>query len=143
MALPEILLVDDSRCDRDLFADALASSGLQARLAQCADVTAAVMHLSQADQRLGRALPALLVLDLSLPDLNGKTLMRIIRQAPAVDGLPIVVMTGSTRDADREDCQLIGVHDYLIKPSRFDELVGQVTSLGRFLAAPARAAAMA
>jgi CheY-like chemotaxis protein len=132
--MPEILLIEDNKDDKDLFELALCASGLQVSLTKAMDATEAVMRLN----RKGGAgdLPALIVLDLSLPGLKGRTLLQVVKGAYAPRAIPIVVLTGSLVERDRTDCQALGVDDYLLKPQSFEALVRLVASLRRFFAEP-------
>jgi CheY-like chemotaxis protein len=135
MSLPEILLVEDRLDDRILFAEALAASRLKAALINAATATEAVQYLTnQRDPASGGArLPSLIVLDLNLPGINGEAFLRIIRAAYGPRDIPIVVLTGSHKKEDQENCERWGISDFLIKPIEKAELVRWIRSLWRFL----------
>jgi DNA-binding response OmpR family regulator len=82
------------------------------------------------------ALPSLVVLDLGLPGLQGTTLLQVIRNAYGPRTIPVVVLTGSYRTADRTECELWGISDYLIKPYAYVDQVRLVASLQRWLIKP-------
>ncbi len=131
--IPEILLLEDSRNDRDLFALALANSGVRAVLRHAEDVADAVRQLTRVGAYARCPLPAVVVLDLALPNLDGIALLRLIRRDIIPNHIPVVVLTGSLRERDRAACESLGVDDYQIKPVLFADLVTFAGSLRRFL----------
>ncbi len=139
-SIPEILLLEDSRDDRDLFALALANAGLRAVLRHAEDVADAVRQLTRVGAYARCALPAVVVLDLALPNLDGIALLRLIRRDIIPNHIPVVVLTGSKREGDRAACESLGVDDYQVKPVHFADLVAFAASLRRFLPGGASAA---
>ena len=131
--IPEILLVEDRKDDRDLFAAAVAASGLRVKVATASDSAEAVVRLNRIGRYKDAALPALIVLDLHLPGLNGQTLLQVIRTAYRSRKVPVVILTGSLSPADRAACEKLGISEYAVKPQTFPELQEFVASLRRFL----------
>ena len=72
-----------------------------------------------------------LVLDLNLPDLDGFTICRELRRAPVTAGLPILMLTARTSEADRIMGLELGADDYLAKPFSVRELVARVAAILR------------
>ena len=132
-ALPEILLIEDNKDDRDLFELALKSSGLRAVVAHAGGVAEVVKRLQRQGAHLQRQYPVVVVLDLDLPDLDGITLLRYVRRDILPVHIPVVVLTGSQRERDRAVCEAMGVEDYLVKPTVYADLVSFVSSLQRYL----------
>jgi two-component system phosphate regulon response regulator PhoB len=130
---PEILLIEDDPDDRDLFAKAIAASGLDVRVTYTTSAPEAVMRLNQMGGFAKTPLPALIVLDLSLDGLQGQTLLQVIRNAYGPRDVPIVILTGSLRDRDRTDCERWGISDFVVKPRSHYGLTKFVLSLTRFL----------
>ncbi len=86
------------------------------------------------DGQQGRAMALefgydLMVLDLNLPDMDGVSVLRSVRQAKA--GLPVMILTARTRVEDRVLCLDSGADDYLVKPFSFLELSARVRALLR------------
>lgn len=131
---PEILLIEDNLDDRELFAAALQASGLNARATFAGDAAQAVLRLNRMGEFADTPLPALVVLDLGLPGLQGKSLLQVIRNAYGPRAIPVVVLTGSYRTSDRTECEALGIVDYLIKPRTYVEQIRLVASLRRWLA---------
>lgn len=129
----EILLIEDNQDDRDLFMAAVHASGLNARVTFANDAAQAVLRLNRMGVFTETPLPNLVVLDLGLPGLQGKTLLQVIRNAYGPRTIPVVVLTGSYRTADRTECESWGISDYLIKPQSYVEHIRVIASLRRWL----------
>jgi CheY-like chemotaxis protein len=131
--IPEILLIEDSKDDRDLFAMALSSSGVHATLSTLFSVTEAVLRIKRLGAHAGSPLPALIVLDLAQPDGDGIALIQLIQRTLIADPVPLVVLTGSQLESHRTRCLELGIAGFHLKPTAFAELVGLVKELSRFL----------
>jgi CheY-like chemotaxis protein len=73
--------------------------------------------------------PAIVLLDLGLPGIDGYEVARILRETPELSGLRIIAITGYGRTEDRERTQAAGFNDHLIKPvdlSRLDRLLAGI-----------------
>jgi PAS domain S-box-containing protein len=114
---PRILVVeDDERMRRVL--ELLLGEHWQVDLA---------MSGKAAVELIQRRPPDLILLDLLLPDLDGFSLLRQLRAAPATRAVPVVVLSGLTEEADRLKALEAGATDYLIKPFSRKELLLRVT----------------
>jgi CheY-like chemotaxis protein len=131
--IPEILLVEDNKGDQDLFLGAVAASGLRVTVVIASEASEAVVRLNRIGRYQDAVLPALIVLDLHLPGLNGQTLLQVIRTAYRSRKVPVVVFTASQSPADRLACEKLGISDFAIKPETIQELREFVLSLQRFL----------
>jgi len=72
---------------------------------------------------LGRDAPDLILLDINMPDLDGYTLCRMLRQCTALKETPIVMLTGRDTLVDKVKARLLGASDYLTKPFSPPQLV--------------------
>ena len=135
--LPEILLVEDRKDDRDLFQLAKLRSGIQATLTYAVDAPDAIIRLNRMGAYQDRPMPDLIVLDLGLPGLKGSTLLDVVRHSLVSNRIAVVDWTGSERESDRAQCEAIGVQDFVIKPKTFASLVSFVSSLPRYFPTPA------
>ena len=136
MAIPEILMIEDRVDDRELFSAAVAASGLRATVVHAADASQAVMRINRLGRFANLPQPALIVLDLGLPGLQGQALLEAIRKAYGLREVPVVVLTGSQLESDRAACRTWGISDYLVKPGSFEKLVEWTRTLARFLPGP-------
>ncbi|RLE25591.1 MAG: DNA-binding response regulator [Acidobacteria bacterium] len=75
--------------------------------------------------------PDLLLLDLNLPDMDGLSICREIRQNPAVSDLPIIMLTARAQEHDRVLGLDLGADDYIVKPFSVRELKSRIQALLR------------
>lgn len=116
-----VLCVEDNDDNRRLISKLLGSRGIR--------VLEAVDGQSGLDA-LERLRPAVLLLDISLPDLGGLEVVATIRghREAAIRGIPIIALTASAMPGDRERFLAQGCDDYLSKPLRALELIAMVES---------------
>src|SRR5438128_12645690 len=82
------------------------------------------------------ARPDLLILDLTLPGLDGFEICRRIRRQPETARLPILVLSGRTEEVDKVVLLELGADDYVTKPFSPKELVARVKTLLRRVSTP-------
>ncbi len=117
----DILVVDDEAAIVEVVALYLRRDGFQVRIAR--DGLAA---LDAIDEQL----PALVVLDIMLPGLDGLALMRRLRADPTAD-VPVILLTARSQEADRIYGLELGADDYVTKPFSPAELVSRVKAVLR------------
>ncbi len=78
--------------------------------------------------------PAVVLLDIKMPKIDGLEVLRQIRGDPAVCHLPVVILTSSREDGDLVRSYELGVNAYVVKPVDFDQFVHAVSELGMFWA---------
>jgi CheY-like chemotaxis protein len=118
--MPKILLVEDNDMNRDMLSRRLAKRGY--------DVVAAV----DGEQGLLRArteAPALILMDMSLPGLDGWEATRRLKQDPATREIPIVALTAHAMAGDREKAFEAGCDDFDTKPIDLVRLVAKIDVL--------------
>ncbi len=112
MQIPlQILLVEDDPDDVEL---------LQSAFSEC-HVAASFHVIMQGDKVLPwlaaqEALPNIMVLDLNLPKIHGKQILKSIYSEATYKNLPVVILTTSSAQHDKDYCLAEGAVDYLIKP---------------------------
>lgn len=77
-------------------------------------------------------LPDLILLDLNMPLKDGRQALVEIRSDPSLSQLPTVILTTSRNDEDVSFCEAQGANDYIVKPTRYTELLNIVESLSRY-----------
>jgi CheY-like chemotaxis protein len=102
-----ILLVEDNQTTREMMVSYLSAHGYRLRLAHHGAEALEVAH----DER-----PALVLMDIQLPHMDGLTAIRQFRADAAFADLPIIAMTALAMPGDRERCMQAGANDYLSKP---------------------------
>jgi DNA-binding response OmpR family regulator len=124
-----IFVVDDEAAARDMIGDYLRMHGFEVTLC---DGGASLR------QALGRNKPDLIVLDLNMPEEDGLSIIRSLKQDTRV---PIIMLTATASPIDRVVGLELGADDYLAKPCELRELVARIRSVLRRSAATAAAAA--
>lgn len=104
---PVILLVEDRADDRYLMRWLLSS--FDAEVVEARDGAMALAAV-------GAGMPALAVLDLGLPDMDGLDLLRALRTRPGGHALPVVAVTARALPEERELAMAVGCNAYLAKP---------------------------
>lgn len=84
--------------------------------------------------------PTLMLLDLKMPQASGFDVLRWARQQPALNHLTIVVMTGSKESDDVQRAYQLGADSYLVKPTKFSDLVKITQCLKSYCSAMAAGA---
>ena len=113
-----ILLVEDNPDDVFLMRRIFKKEKIEASLEVVTDGKQAVEYLEAKDKRRGddpAALPDLIFLDLKLPFLDGFDVLAWIRRSLALASVPVVILTSSLEDQDREKASAFGV-PFLVKP---------------------------
>ena len=134
MTLPRrILLVEDSQDDVELITETL-SSLVGDRLDVARDGVEALDYLQREGRYTQRPAgdPAVVVLDLKLPKIDGLEVLRRIRATAQWRTLPVVVLTSSREQRDLLRSYELGSNAYVVKPVKFEEFSEAVRSLGAF-----------
>ncbi len=71
----------------------------------------------------GEPLPAVVLLDLKLPKVDGLEVLRLIKAHPAYRRIPVVILTTSTEDSDIQAAYQLGANSYIVKPVDFEAFV--------------------
>jgi CheY-like chemotaxis protein len=136
IALKRILLVDDSPQDTELTLDALDTHHLANEVVALRDGAEALDYLYRrgafADRPDGN--PAVVLLDLKMPRVDGTEVLRQIRTDPKLRFIPVVIMTSSREEHDMLGTYRLGVNAYVVKPVNFHEFVDAVKRVGGFWA---------
>lgn len=128
-----ILLVEDNPDDVKLTLRALARNRIANPVAVARDGVEALDYLfargPHAD-RAGAPLPALVLLDLKLPRLDGLGVLKAVRQEPRTRLLPVVVLTTSVEEDDLVASYSLGANSFVRKPVDFGEFVAAASTIG-------------
>lgn len=129
-----ILLVDDSPQDTELALHALKEYQLANEVVALRDGAEALDYLYRREAFAGRADsdPAVILLDLKMPRVDGLEVLRQLKSDPQLRVVPVVVMTSSREEQDLVKSYQLGVNAYVVKPLDFHEFVEAVKVLGAF-----------
>jgi CheY-like chemotaxis protein len=131
-ARPVILLVDDNPHDVVLIRLAIRKVGIIDTIQLVKDGAEAMRYINgegiYADRRIYPP-PTLLLLDLKMPGANGFEVLTWIRSQEHLNPLVVVVMSGSRDDGDIHHAYELGANSYLVKPTKFEDLVRMMESL--------------
>ncbi len=129
-----ILLVEDNRDDEALALRAFRNSGVKNEIIVVRDGVEALDYLFAkgrfADRNPSDQQPAVVLLDLKLPKLNGLEVLKEIRANPETRPLPVVILTSSKEDRDLIESYNLGANSYVRKPVDFNEFAEAVSKLG-------------
>jgi two-component system response regulator len=130
--LPIILLVEDSADDYDATMRSFKKAHLNNPIHWCKNGKDALDYLKREGtygQRPVSATPALILLDLNMAGLDGKKVLAIIKQDPALRRIPIIILTTSSDSRDVTQCYELGASTYIQKPVEFDGLITAVARI--------------
>ncbi|MDD4992020.1 MAG: response regulator [Paludibacter sp.] len=131
-----ILLVEDNPMDVELTLEALGENNLANRVVVANDGVEALEYLRCEGKYAHRnpENPAVVLLDIKMPRMDGKELLKIIRSDKLLKNLPVVMLTSSREEPDLTACYELGVNAYVVKPVDFKDFINAVKPLGVFWA---------
>uniref|UniRef100_A0A832M3T5 Response regulator n=1 Tax=Oscillatoriales cyanobacterium SpSt-402 TaxID=2282168 RepID=A0A832M3T5_9CYAN len=118
--MARILLVEDNEMNRDMLSRRLERKGFQILIA-----VDGVQGVALASAEL----PDLILMDMSLPELDGWEATRQLKTKPDTQPIPIIALTAHAMAGDREKCLDAGCDDYDTKPIEFPRLLSKIQSL--------------
>lgn len=130
-----ILLVEDNQDDEELTLRALAKNNIGNQVSVVRDGQEAVDWLEGTGPHAGRDpdnVPALILLDLKLPKIDGLDVLKRLRANPRTALVPVVILTSSKEDRDRISGYRSGANSYVQKPVDFTAFVDAVRQLGMY-----------
>jgi CheY-like chemotaxis protein len=135
-ALKPILLVEDNPKDLELTLAALERSQLANDIVVCRDGAEALDYLYRRGAYEGRSGldPAVVVLDLKLPKVDGLEVLGTVKNDPEMRALPVVMLTSSREETDVVRSYQLGVNAFVVKPVGFKEFFDAIQDLGVFWA---------
>jgi CheY-like chemotaxis protein len=134
--LRTILLVEDSLNDIELTLEALSEHNLANNVITVNDGVEALEYLryeGDFNQRK-KGNPAVILMDIKMPRLNGIEVLQIIRDDDNLKMIPVVMLTSSREEPDLKKCYELGVNAYVVKPVDFKNFMDAVKQIGIFWA---------
>jgi two-component system, cell cycle response regulator DivK len=118
--MAKILLVEDNEMNRDMLSRRLIKKGYEVVMA---------LDGEQALEMARAEAPDLILMDISLPGLDGWEATRRLKAMPETQAIPIIALTAHAMAGDREKCLEAGCNDYDTKPVEFPRLLGKIQEL--------------
>jgi CheY-like chemotaxis protein len=118
--MQKILLVEDNEMNRDMLSRRLERRGFQIAIA---------VDGAQGVEMAKSEKPALILMDMSLPVMDGWTATRTLKADSATSGIPIIGLTANAMAGDREKCLQAGCDDYDTKPVELTRLLDKISAL--------------
>jgi CheY-like chemotaxis protein len=118
--MPKILLVEDNEMNRDMLSRRLLKKGFEVVMAMDGEQALEIARVQA---------PDLILMDISLPGLDGWEATRRLKARPETQAIPIIALTAHAMAGDREKCLEAGCNDYDTKPVEFPRLLGKIQEL--------------
>jgi CheY-like chemotaxis protein len=128
----EILLVEDSPSDTDLTVEALEGAKITNRLSIVEDGIQAMEFLRRQGAYSKATRPDLILLDLNLPRKDGRAVLAEIKTDPALQHIPVVVLTTSQAEKDVLQSYTLHANCYIVKPVDFQQFLDVVKAIEHF-----------
>jgi len=135
-SLRRVLLAEDSQNDAELTMAALGENHLANEVIRVENGAEALDYLHCRGRFAGRSneLPAVILLDIKMPKVDGLEVLRQIRSDPNLAFLPVVMLTSSREERDIVESYRLGVNAYVVKPVDFPSFLEAIKHLGLFWA---------
>ena len=124
-----VLLVEDNEDDVELTLEALETSRIRMNVEVVRDGLSALAYLRREGTHADKPRPDLILLDLNLPQKDGRAVLVAIRADPAITDIPVVVLTTSEDEGDILKAYKLHANCYISKPVdflRFAEIIRQI-----------------
>ncbi len=118
--MAKVLLVEDNEMNRDMLSRRLARRGFEVVFA---------VDGKQGVDAARREKPDIILMDMSLPIMDGWEATRCVKSDDATRNVPVIGLTAHAMSGDREKAIQVGCDDYDTKPVEFDRLVGKIERL--------------
>ena len=135
-AIRTILLAEDSLADAEMAIDALREANLANPIVHVEDGVEAMEYLHRKGRFADRSDedPAVLLLDIKMPRMDGLEVLQRIRADERLRRMPVVILSSSREESDLVRSWNLGVNAYVVKPVDIDQFFAAVKTLGKFWA---------
>ena len=114
-----ILLIEDNPMDVDLTRRAFKRRKVINPLEVARDGQEALDYIQRWEA--GETIPAVILLDINIPKVNGLDVLRVLKSTPLSQKIPVIVLTSSSEDVDIEAAYQLGANSYIVKPVDFEK----------------------
>jgi CheY-like chemotaxis protein len=119
----KLFIIDDDVEDQEIFMEAVREVD---KSIQCYSATSGDDAMRQLEMEVV-VLPDLIFLDMNMPKLNGKQVLKEIKSTRSLKGIPVIMYSTSFAPRDIEEINELGAAYHLLKPSRFEDLCKSLT----------------
>lgn len=129
-----VLLAEDSEDDVFLFMEACRKAGVTRDITRVHDGQDAIDYLSGIDQYADRdryPLPCVIISDIKMPRVDGFELLHWLQQHPALNHIPVLMLTSSALETDQARARHLGCAEFFTKPGAFRQLADLVRHIDR------------
>jgi CheY-like chemotaxis protein len=128
----EILLVEDNKGDVGLIEEVFEEAKIMNNIHVAEDGEEAILYLHGEGKFLGSTRPDIILLDLNLPNKDGREVLREIKEDDNLLNIPVIVLTTSNAEKDVLGAYGLHANAYITKPLDFDQFIKVVESIGKF-----------
>lgn len=134
LEMPTILIVDDSPSDRKLAIMAFQQAEIHNPIRELVDGDDLMNYLLRKGpyEALSEQQPVVILLDLNMPRMNGLEALAQIKSNPALQSIPVIMLTTSKSDEDIVRSYKLGVNSFVTKPVHFDDFLAAIRKLGEY-----------
>lgn len=131
-AQAHLMVVEDLNSDQQLIRIALEELGFQGQTTYLSSGEGLLEYFFAEPRAEPLVLPDLILLDLSLSDMNGKVLLDRLKQTPQTAATPVVIFSSMQSEATSGECYALGAGGFVQKPTDFDELKARLSATFSF-----------
>lgn len=128
----KVLLIEDNEGDIKLIEEAITDNNLSIDLELLKDGGQTLQWVESKVEGGYIDLPDLVIMDLNLPKVQGKDLLKVFKKDTILKQIPIIILTTSSLSADINECFSSGANAYLIKPIDIIEFFDMISMIDKF-----------
>jgi len=129
---PLVMVADDDPDDQLMIRDAFEECWAECKLCFVHDGVELLTHLKNTGSDAGQRRPDLILLDLNMPRKDGRQTLADIKSSPDFKSIPTVMLTTSQNEDDIASCYDLGANSYIVKPTRYADLLDVAKSLKHY-----------
>jgi two-component system, response regulator len=133
-ALSDILLIEDNDDDFEATMRSLKKNHFANPMRRCKNGQDGLDYLRHEGAYAGQpaSLPGLILLDLNMPGIDGRAMLRMLKADEKLRPIPVIVLTTSADSRDIEQCYQLGANTYIQKPVSFEGLVEAIRTMKEY-----------
>lgn len=128
-----IIMIEDDEGHARLIEKNIRRAGISNSLKHFTDGGSAVDYLFNSEHGPSKNGPALILLDLNLPDMSGTDILEKVKSDPTLKQTPVVVLTTTDDKQEIQRCYDLGCNVYITKPVNYESFADAIRQLGLFL----------